>query len=451
MYHTSSITTTAIVTGSLFLGCACSAQAAGWPEIFDPGQVLTLHLEMDDADWQTIQDDETLSIEVEAMFWTDGEDPILVSVRRKSADPLMEAPDYTKVSLKIDINEYVSGQEWHDLKKLSLENGDDQDVVSEGLAWYLHRVASGPEGYDYEYPAALASWVVLYINDVNTGVYVSVEQRDKRFLQNRGLYTEDETWLYKVGDIGDMEMKVGGPEDSPTVQALCYEPFDDTCSGPNDLATELPQYIDMQAMLALGAVDSFAANPDAIFSHGKNFYFVDFLEGSTRMHFPWDLDSVITQVSYDIYSTGSPYSTILLGVPEFRELYSRILNDLVCGPFREAELLAFLDSTEMLLTEELEADPNNQIDGSVAEFFDNRRAWISARLVNVADQIENFEPCEGIVGDITGDGVVDVLDLLELLGQWGPCPDPPEDCLADLDGNGVVDVLDLLILLGNWG
>ena len=55
-----------------------------------------------------------------------------------------------------------------------------------------------------------------------------------------------------------------------------------------------------------------------------------------------------------------------------------------------------------------------------------------------------------VPGDITGDGVVDVLDLIALLGDWGPCPDPPADCPADLNGDGVVDVLDLLIVLSHW-
>ncbi|MDY7110619.1 MAG: DUF4038 domain-containing protein [Planctomycetota bacterium] len=54
-------------------------------------------------------------------------------------------------------------------------------------------------------------------------------------------------------------------------------------------------------------------------------------------------------------------------------------------------------------------------------------------------------------GDINGDGVVNVVDLLTLLGAWGPCPDPPADCAADLDGDGAVGSEDLLILLGNWG
>jgi hypothetical protein len=53
-------------------------------------------------------------------------------------------------------------------------------------------------------------------------------------------------------------------------------------------------------------------------------------------------------------------------------------------------------------------------------------------------------------GDLDGNGVVDVFDLLILLGEWGQCADP-SDCPADLDNSGAVDVFDLLILLGNWG
>lgn len=54
------------------------------------------------------------------------------------------------------------------------------------------------------------------------------------------------------------------------------------------------------------------------------------------------------------------------------------------------------------------------------------------------------------LGDLNGDGVVDVSDLLLLLAAWGPCP-PEESCDADLNNDGSVDVSDLLLLLGNWG
>lgn len=53
-------------------------------------------------------------------------------------------------------------------------------------------------------------------------------------------------------------------------------------------------------------------------------------------------------------------------------------------------------------------------------------------------------------GELTGDGVVDGLDLQRLLAQWGPCPiDGP--CAADLDANGLVGASDLGILFAAWG
>lgn len=49
--------------------------------------------------------------------------------------------------------------------------------------------------------------------------------------------------------------------------------------------------------------------------------------------------------------------------------------------------------------------------------------------------------------DLNGDGVVNVSDLLLLLGAWGPCA----ACVADINGDDVVNVSDLLLLLGDWG
>lgn len=57
---------------------------------------------------------------------------------------------------------------------------------------------------------------------------------------------------------------------------------------------------------------------------------------------------------------------------------------------------------------------------------------------------------EPINGDIDGDGSVGTIDLLILLGAWGPCGDC-KVCPADLDDTCVVGTSDLLILLSNWG
>jgi hypothetical protein len=54
------------------------------------------------------------------------------------------------------------------------------------------------------------------------------------------------------------------------------------------------------------------------------------------------------------------------------------------------------------------------------------------------------------VGDIDGDGVVGLADLLVVLASWGACPDCVTDCAADLHGDCTVGFPDLLTVLANW-
>ena len=49
-------------------------------------------------------------------------------------------------------------------------------------------------------------------------------------------------------------------------------------------------------------------------------------------------------------------------------------------------------------------------------------------------------------GDVDGDGVVGVNDLLAIIAAWGPC----SGCSEDITGDGVVDVNDLLAGLAAW-
>jgi len=70
-------------------------------------------------------------------------------------------------------------------------------------------------------------------------------------------------------------------------------------------------------------------------------------------------------------------------------------------------------------------------------------AW---KIIATPHDITIVVASTAIPGDATGDGLVDVLDLLAVLNAWGDCPACPED----LTGDGLVDVLDLLQVLANW-
>ena len=56
----------------------------------------------------------------------------------------------------------------------------------------------------------------------------------------------------------------------------------------------------------------------------------------------------------------------------------------------------------------------------------------------------------GCPGDSNGDGVVTVQDLIEVVLNFGECPDGTA-CVGDLNGDGVVDVDDLLLVVMNFG
>jgi hypothetical protein len=387
-----------LAIGVALLVClAQSAAAQDWPDIFDPALLPTLNLTMSAADWATVQGDTSFSIEVPAQFWMDGEAPISISVRRKSDPALTAAAGFDKVSLSLDINEFVQGQDWHELKKLSLENGGDSNVISEGFAWQMVRLAGTTQGFGYA--AGYANWVRLIINGVDTGVYVSAEKHDKRSLENRDLFLDGSTWLYEVeSQSGTLILQVGGPQDSPTVEQLCYSPFDlsSPCATPPGLATELPQYIAMPGLLTELATDAFTGNGDALLTAGKNFYFADFTyaEAPLRMYFPWDLDGAKfnnATKNWNIYSPGNPSAYgDLLDDPAIRAQYSQIYNDLICGPWSLASVTALIDTIEPVLTGPLAADPNH--DGNEAS-FGQLRSWITGRINSVTGQIEGFQAC----------------------------------------------------------
>ena len=62
-----------------------------------------------------------------------------------------------------------------------------------------------------------------------------------------------------------------------------------------------------------------------------------------------------------------------------------------------------------------------------------------------------LDACEGIVGDVDGNGVVNVTDLVAVIISWGPCPQPCESCAPDQNQDCEVDVTDLVIVITNWG
>ncbi len=53
--------------------------------------------------------------------------------------------------------------------------------------------------------------------------------------------------------------------------------------------------------------------------------------------------------------------------------------------------------------------------------------------------------------DFTGDGHVNIDEVLAIISGWGDCPGKPDPCPMDIDESGAVGVDDLLAVLSSWG
>ena len=477
-----------------------------WPEVFDPELLLTLNLEMDPAHWQEVvndmapYDDDLEEIDRPAYFWAAGEEnqKIYVSVRRKSGDPISPVfgPGGDKISLKIDINKYNiedpndpaypgepnSVEMWHGIKKLSLENGDDNNVLTEGFAANVHQLASGPKGYGYD--CWRGNWVRLYVNGHYYGVYFNAEHLDKTFLKNRNLYTWHQTWLYQYRGEHDFSLEIGDDLNprSQAVNELNFFPFAfgksnsplypdaGIVSAPDDatLMTMLDERIDMRGMMAMAAANTFAANPDSLFTHERNSHFLDFdtddpLVSRKRMYFPWDVDAALQSAQTTIFGSNTDYQTLLLKDTTYKPLYDQIMTDLVNGPLSEVNLLAFIDKIEPVLRDAFAQDPYNKFGSTgyagVDEAFDSLRVWATDRAESVRSQlgitapdsdgdlISDFQDncpytANNNQSDSDGDGIGDACDRCDFECA---CSD------ADLDGLGSVDFSDFAILSQVYG
>jgi spore coat protein CotH len=382
------------------------AATENWPDVFEPAVLRTLNIQMTTQDWDFIRKDLTETYRP-GYLSADGETPIYVAVRRKSSRALPSESNPIKVGLKIDINEYVDGQTWHGLNKLSLENGADSGVVEEGLAWAMHRLAGTPmNGFAVGY----ANWVRVNVNGQYIGLYVSAEQRDKQALRQRGLWSGGSTWLYE-NDLSSLVLEEGDP-DSPAVQHFCYSPFraqrKGSCPTPNDAAlyTDLNAWIDMDAFLAHCAVEALTDNSDGMCTKGHNAFFVDFSaarmtnEGLRRLYMPWDVDTVFASPTGNIYGTKSgrkivqsAYESVILNHPTFRAEYNTkllALTDPTTGTLSESSLDELIDQLELLLGPALAADPYPT--GS-ASTFDRLTSYLATRYASArAQAIANTNP-----------------------------------------------------------
>lgn len=359
--------------------------ATGCAGVYNPDQVLDLRLTMEASDWSSLKGDATNSVYFAAGFQCGDEEalPFDVGVRRKRSGSV------DKPGLKVDFNTQSPDGEFYGLKKLSLENGISEgsseaelkDPIAEYMSWRV-MVRSGAM-------SGRAAFARVFVNGELIGVYVSVEQVDKRFLASR--IGENDGWLFKLSGSPDDGYKTNEGIPNPYEERMCFwekNPCDPPPS--SELDTYLPTVLDIDQMLRFGGANALIGNADAPFVKDNNFIFYDGSTGAPRVYFPWDLDTTWRQTPAIFGAPGTGLYTDVL-FTHWEDDYDLLLTDLLTDTLTVEAVRGELDRVESVASAALEADPVF-VGASTSETVDDFKTWWSARHAQVAAELDGHDP-----------------------------------------------------------
>lgn len=96
-------------------------------------------------------------------------------------------------------------------------------------------------------------------------------------------------------------------------------------------------------------------------------------------------------------------------------------------------------------------DSTNWLDDNIPLSIGNNQITIYGEdILGNVSSIESVNVDRHILGDINGDGKVDIIDFSLLAYDWGNCGNQIKNPLADISDDGCVDIQDLSILASNF-
>jgi spore coat protein CotH len=278
------------------------AQAAD--PIFDQGRLHETVLELDPADWQALRNDYWSNQYYAANITLDGEALKQVGIRSRGAG----SRSGQKPGLKVDVNKYVKGQEFHGYKTLVLDNGtQDPSAMRERLAFAVFEAAG--------IAAPQISHSRLTVNGEYWGLYTLVESVSKPFLKARigeesgnlfdYEYVDKYTFTYKGDDPGAYipspfqpetnEDKLDGTGLVELIKAINETPESTYAAG-------MAAYLDTRRFLTHVAAENALAEMDGIVGDFglNNFYLYQYGGQKKFVFIPWDKDTCFTAASWPV-------------------------------------------------------------------------------------------------------------------------------------------------------
>ncbi len=260
---------------------------AGW--LFDPGKVVRIDLGLPDASAEALALDPgeyrpgTFSLE------GDGESfgPLDVGIRLKGSLGSFRTLDQ-KAAFKVKFDEYVDGQTFFGLEKLTLNNMiQDRSMIHEALSYELFRSLG--------VPASRTGYAFVSVNDEDFGLYVNVETLDavalpRWFASTRHLYEGSYLNDVRPGAAGEFEVDEGKSKERDDLEALIAA----ANAEGGDWSEGMAAVADLEEMTLNWAAERYLGHWDGysgrLVGHQPNNYFLHSEDSGVFRMLPWGLD-----------------------------------------------------------------------------------------------------------------------------------------------------------------
>src|SRR5206468_2746908 len=278
----------AVSTGS------ASAAVATQDEFFNDSVIQEVRLAISARDWQTLKDNFGEDTYYPADLTWNGITVRNVGIRSRGH----ATRNGIKPGLRVDINRYVTNQEFLGMKAFSLDNMyGDSSLVRESVTMRMFAKMG--------LPAPRESHARLYVNNEYAGAYVIIESLDRTFVTRvfgaeegnveTGGYLLEYQWLYPyrweyLGPGLDAYAPLFQPQTHETDSIVnIYGPVEDMIrtineSSDENFAASVGKFLDLGLFMKHMAVESYMVEWDGIagFAGTNNFELYRFRSGRSQ-------------------------------------------------------------------------------------------------------------------------------------------------------------------------
>lgn len=350
---------------------------------YDESQIRVFELWFSQPDyWQQLKNNYNSHTDLPATLIVEGDTFPNVGVRFKGQTSYSQTQTSDKKSFNITMDYSDPNQDLDGYGTINLNNCFEDASFMREVA-YLHQIRK-------HVPAAKASYVHLYINGNNWGIYPNVQQLNGDYLKEWFFSNNGSLWR------ADRPSGAGGPGGGPNwgdgTAALNYlgadtatyqqyyilkstektSPWEDlvtVCRVLNEtplteLETAVSQYLDLDRTLWFLASEIAFSDDDSYVFKGKMDYYLYWDPETGRMTpLEFDGNSVMKSnatnwsVFYNQNKVNYPLLNRLLAVPAIRQRYLAHMRTLVQDEMDATTFNALIDQYDALIGADVQADP----------------------------------------------------------------------------------------------